>query len=328
MTPRPLIACFTALTLASSLAATDNPNSNSLNAQAANAERKADKTNNGNNGNNGNSSDDDAEKSTESDSAASTGTESAADTTTSQDSEVQSAARPYNLDIAAPVQVAGSDAASADFQANVLPGMLELINQNLSESTSVGDASAIAIDPANLVLTEDATVRVYFLGEGAGYANTLGYSTTGGSPLSEDAQLIFPNVSSSGTDVRTSSEPLVAGDFVDLGTFTAGTALDFFLIANGANGGTDFFSTQQSLNADGIVHAITIAADGSAYLIIGFEDLMGGGDQDYNDAVFAVQIGKVNVANLAGLGAPEPSLAAGALLSCCALGFFRRRKHA
>ena len=250
------------------------------------------------------------------------------------ESPVQSAARPYNLDIAAPVQLAGSDAASSDFQTNVLPGMLTIVNNNLSETTSVKDMDAVSIDPKNLTLTSDATVRVYFLGEGAGYRNTLGYSTTNNGQVSSDAALIFPDASSSnglngsGSDVRTSSEPLAAGDFVDLGTFTAGTSLDFFLIADGANGGSNYYSTQESLNRDGIVHAVSIAPDGSAYLIIGFEDLWGGGDRDYNDLVFAVEIGKANVANLSGLGAPEPSLAAGALLSCCALAFNRRRNQA
>lgn len=250
------------------------------------------------------------------------------------ESPVQSAARPYNLDIVDTVQLAGSDEASADFQTNVLPGMLEIINSNLSEATSVQNVAAISIDPTNLTLTSDATVRVYFLGEGAGYHNTLGYSTTNGSAITSDAALIFPDASSSqglygsGSDIRSSSEPLAPGDFVDLGTLTAGTSLDFFLIADGANGGQNYYSTQDSLNADGIVHAVSLAADGSAYLIIGFEDLWGGGDRDYNDLVFAVYIGQANVANLAALGAPEPTLAAGALLSCCGLAFNRRRRRA
>ena len=44
------------------------------------------------------------------------------------------------------------------------------------------------------------------------------------------------------------------------------------------------------------------------------------------DRYFAVDLGKANVAKLMGLGAPEPSLALGALLACGALfGFSRRR---
>lgn len=247
-------------------------------------------------------------------------------------SPVQSAARPYGLDIVDKVQIAGSDEASKAFQTSVLPGMLKLVDKNLGEYQTISEtiAASISVDPSRLVLRNDSTARVYFLGEGAGYLNTLGISTTGGGPLSKDAALIFPNASSptgyygSGKLIRTDEEPLLPGDFVDLGTFKAGTALDFFLIANGAIGGDEFFSTTTSLNSDGIVHAVSLAENGSAYLVIGFEDLRGGGDRDYNDLVFAVEIGKANVASL---GAPEPSLAVGALLGGVAFfGFSRRRR--
>lgn len=251
------------------------------------------------------------------------------------ESPVQSAARPYKLDIAAPVMVAGSDEASKIFQTEVLPGMLKMVNTNLAEAHTLKNLSTVSLDPSKLVLSADSTARVYFLGEGAGYRNSLGISTTGKGPLGEDARLIFPEASSpnglggSGSLVRNSKEPLVAGDFVDLGKFKAGTALDFFLVANGATGGKDFYSTDSSLNKDGMIHAVSLAPNGSAYLIIGFEDIYGGGDMDYNDLLFAVEIGKENVENLtveAGLGAPEPSLPAGMLLTASlVLGFTRRR---
>jgi len=247
-------------------------------------------------------------------------------------SPVQSAARPYNLNIAAPVQIAGSDAAAKAFQTEVLPGMLDTMKTTLPEAQSFSAAklAALEFDPSKFVLGSDSTARVYFLGEGAAYHNTLGFSTTGGSPLSPDAALIFPDASSptgyggSGNALRTSKEPLLVGDFVNLGTFKAGTALDFFLIANGATGGKDFFSTNKSLNKDGIIHAVSLSANGSTYLLVGFEDLTGGGDKDYNDVTFAVEItSKVPP----GVGAPEPSMALGALLSAIALlGFSRRRR--
>lgn len=245
-----------------------------------------------------------------------------------------SAARPYNLDITAPVQVAGSDAAALAFQTQVLPGMLQSVKEMLPERR--GESSkhwaATSLDPAKLVMAFDATARVYFLGESSGYKNTLGISTTGGSPLSPDAALIFPNAGRS-TDssdreslVRSSNEALVPGDFVNLGDFKAGTAVDFFLIANGAAGGKSFYSTNQSLNKDGLVHAVSYAANGSAYLIIGFEDWNGGGDKDYNDFVFAVEIGKIGGNQGSGFAAPEPSLASGALVAVVLLlGFARRR---
>ena len=72
-----------------------------------------------------------------------------------------------------------------------------------------------------------------------------------------------------------------------------------------------------------------MAPNGSAYLLIGFEDTKGGGNNDFNDFLFAVEISGANTTNvskLISLGAPEPSLALGALLAGGALfGFSRRR---
>ncbi|WP_309383886.1 DUF4114 domain-containing protein [Cerasicoccus frondis] len=226
--------------------------------------------------------------------------------------DVQSSARPAGLDITAPVMQAGSDAQSAQFQSEVLPDMLTFIDANLGESQAVSNLSTVSLDPSKLYLHADASVRVYFLGEGAGYHNTLGYNTDGGSIDSGDPLLIFPDASSVNSyytygDVNTwraESAPLMPGDFVDLGVLEAGTQLDFFLIANGAYGGSDIWSTDTSVNADGLVHTVSLAQDGSPYLLIGFEDLYGGGDKDYNDLLFAVDIGAMNVAYLAN---PEPS---------------------
>jgi len=268
-----------------------------------------------------------------------------ADTKESEDSKsalpvgtspVQSPARPYDLDIVAPVQVAGSDAAAKTFQSEVLPGMLETIAKQLPELSGkpVKNLAAISLDPAKLVLSADASARVYFLGENSPHKNTLGISTTGGGPLSPDAALIFPNLSSPTAQsdnqslVRTTNQPLLVGDFVNLGAFKAGTALDFFLIASGATGGESFYSTNLSLNKDGIIHAVSLAPNGSAYLIIGFEETKGGGDMDYNEALFAVELTQgANTPHIASLSAPEPSLATGALLTSLALiGFSRRRR--
>ena len=245
-------------------------------------------------------------------------------------SPVQSAARPYNLDIIAPVDVAGSDAAALNFQTNILPGLLTVVQQTLpeSQSHSVANLATLSTGASRLTLSADVSARVYFLGEGAAYQNTLGFSTTGGSPLSPGAALIFPNASNpmalggSGSPIRTSSDPLLPGDFVNLGNFTTGTSLDFFLIAYGASGGKDYYSTNLSVNQDGIIHAVTLAPNGSAYLVVSFEDMKGGGDRDFNDVYFAVELTPTHI------GAPEPALATGSLITCLALlGFSRRRRH-
>jgi hypothetical protein len=235
-------------------------------------------------------------------------------------SPIQSLSRPLGLDVAGPVQLAGSDARSADFQQNVLPIFQQTVDANLGETQSVGDLSAIALDPSAMRLEYQSDVRVYFIGEGAGYRNTLGYFTTpyGEGGLSgTDAQLVFPDASSSVTyldggntsGTRTASAPLLPGDFVDLGTLAAGTQYTPFLISNGANGGSDVYTPVPSDNADGIQHFVSLAVmtiQDSPYLLIGVEDLYGGGDEDYNDLVFAIDIGAANVQQLVSATVPLP----------------------
>jgi len=84
-----------------------------------------------------------------------------------------------------------------------------------------------------------------------------------------------------------------------------GHQLDFFLISNGARLARGTYSTDSSINPDGIDHVVAFALADSPYLLIGFEDMYNGGDRDYNDALFAVDIGAANVANLPGV--PEPA---------------------
>ena len=249
-------------------------------------------------------------------------------------SPVQSAARPYNLDIAAPVELAGSDAAAQNFQTNVLPGLLTMVQKTLGyQAHSEANLAAISSGASELTLSADSSARVYFLGETAAYLNTLGYSTTGGSPLSPGAALIFPNASDplgiggSGSPVRTATDPLRPGDFVDLGNFKAGTTLDFFLIAYGASGGKYFSSTNLSMNQDGLIHTVTLAPNGSPYLIVSFEDQKGGGDRDFNDVYFAVDLTPAKISSMATLGVPEPTFAAGTLLAGWALLGARRRQR-
>lgn len=81
--------------------------------------------------------------------------------------------------------------------------------------------------------------------------------------------------------------------FVD-GDDAAGNAdagLEIFLAVNGAVQSLNVFhSHDAALNPGAIQHAISgLSADGSS-LIVGFEDTPGGGDQDYQDVLFSVDI--------------------------------------
>jgi hypothetical protein len=236
-------------------------------------------------------------------------------------SPVQAKADPLKLPIVGPVMAAGSDAASKAFDTSTLPAAIAYVQANLPEGKiNTKSKAVVSVDPSKLVLAAKSDVQAIFVSEGAGYHNTLGFNTTGTGVKSGDPQIIFPDASSSvgyagaGTGTRSASEPLLPGDFVNLGTYAAGTKLDFFLIADGASGGTTVFnSTGASANPDGINHVgmftPTMFATpqlNSPYIFVSFEDLYGGGDKDYNDVVFAFNVGVATVHAL--LAAPEPSM--------------------
>lgn len=252
-----------------------------------------------------------------------------------EEANIQSKERPFGLEVVGPVMEAGSDSSAATFQKEALPEISKLLDQTLSESVSVSNQAALSLDPTKLTMATASTARVYFVGEGAGYRNTLGFNTlldTETTPLevvTDSAQLIFPDASSSidslgngRLEVRTAKTPLLAGDFVDLGKFEAGTVLDFFLIAAGATGGSNTYAAPSTRNPDKLDHVVAFALPDSPYLVIGFEDMYGGGDMDYNDVVFAVDIGKINVQHL--VSTPEPAMAATFLVL---LGLWFGRRH-
>ena len=229
----------------------------------------------------------------------------------------QSWVSPFGLQKVAQVQVGASDTAAEDFQTNYLPSITSLLDQELGgEASELVNSSALSLDPTKLTLSTESTARVYFIGEGAGYRNTLGFNALApgsdipAESITSDASLIFPDASTTGavdplSTSRRWNAPLTQGDFVDLGTFDAGTTLDFFLIANGANGGNSTYTASASRNPDQLNHVVAFALPDSPFLIVGFEDLFGGGDKDYNDLLFAIDIGATNIQRL--VSTPEPS---------------------
>jgi hypothetical protein len=99
--------------------------------------------------------------------------------------------------------------------------------------------------------------------------------------------------------------------------------LDFFLIANGAGSGNSIWTASAARNSDGINHVVAFALPGSPYLIMAFEDMLGGGDRDYNDVIFAVDIGAINVQRL--LSTPEPAAWASVIALGAVAYLWRRR---
>lgn len=232
-------------------------------------------------------------------------------------SPIQSAARPFGLSIVDKVQVAGSDTRSAAFQSQTLPTMDNWGNMDLTSPSFAQLNSLVSIDPSKIKLANSYDTRVYFVGDNTSKHSSLGFNTAGGGITGGNPKLIFPDASESITLTkpkgsktweltRTTTDPLLPGDFVSLGTLQAGKTLDFFLISQRTTKITDVFSTQTSLNPDGIQHALVFARKDSPYLFVGFEDTYGSsGSGSRKDVLFAVDIGLANASALVNM--PEPS---------------------
>jgi uncharacterized protein DUF4114/PEP-CTERM motif-containing protein len=121
-----------------------------------------------------------------------------------------------------------------------------------------------------------------FVGSDAGYTSELILDTPGNS-----LGVIFTNHST------------LPGTTHNLGTFAAGTELIFRIHV--LNTGNDFFTGSASRNPDNVAHALVDSAYGPNQTLIAFEDLFGGGDQDYNDHMFSF----TNVAST--ISNPEPA---------------------
>jgi hypothetical protein len=220
-------------------------------------------------------------------------------------SPVQSTARPHGFQPHASVMLSGTDADSQAFNNTFLPAAQNIINQFTSEGAVFQNVSAYRLDASRLYLgyATDKPIRVYFISEGAGYMNSLGFQLVeAGNSGSAPSKLIFPNSSQAGSiggttgAARSNSYPLRKGDFMTIGHAPAGRQLDFFLVSNGAsNPNNPILWNDASRNVDGLQHVAAFAIPNSDFLLIGFEDIIGGGDRDYNDLLFAARIGGQNV---------------------------------
>lgn len=118
------------------------------------------------------------------------------------------------------------------------------------------------IPSATLVYAQpNTTVTSTFCGGSAGYNSATSLS----SPV--NVALGTGNVTASGYTVN-------------LGMFTSGTELVFSIYVQ--NTGYTYYTGPGSRNPDGLVHA-AITNLGNGDYVIGFEDLFGGGDKDYDD---------------------------------------------
>ncbi|MBW4650270.1 MAG: DUF4114 domain-containing protein [Kastovskya adunca ATA6-11-RM4] len=203
------------------------------------------------------------------------------------------------------------------------------------EKMELANAGQFLLDPENLKLKYSYNVSVFFINEGAANRNQLAYEATG---QTTSSGLIFKDISSPESLLPNPGGPLKKGDSVNLGKITAGTQLDFFLRSDGFSLGNkaNIFGTQTSSNPDSLQHVVAYAIQNSRYLLLGFEDLYGsyraiGGknqysDRDFNDAVFAVDIGEKNVKHLTAVPEPSTTAALAGLAAVSVAGLRRRNR--
>ncbi|MCG8507958.1 MAG: DUF4114 domain-containing protein, partial [Rhodospirillales bacterium] len=174
------------------------------------------------------------------------------------------------------------------------------------------------VDQSNLTMPLEAEgVSITFQGESAGYENSLGWYKLDADGNPSDPQMVWTN---------TDDDELSEGTTATLEGLAPGEQFGFFIIQDGADeygwldgsadsamqfgddgslqflddtgavansvGANDLFYTGTDLNPDGVNHAISGIQDDA--LMIGFEDLTGGGDNDFNDVTFSVEYAGVS----------------------------------
>ncbi len=198
--------------------------------------------------------------------------------------------------------------------------MIKALNKAFPEQTvlsadKIGN-SDVVIDvkvPANSTAVVETEVKLTLVHEGAGFQNSLGYYTydVGTTPTEADLKnikMVFANVETGFLYEGDASKFLKVGDTVSLGKIPNNKSIGFVVVAEGWNQKSKtvefsnskkakYYSTK-SKNTDNLQHIATYsykeystAANAMVdYTIIGVEDILGGGDKDYNDIMFYLDI--------------------------------------
>lgn len=155
--------------------------------------------------------------------------------------------------------------------------------------------------------------EIYVVNDGAVQATFLaGYAS-----YSDDLLLYLP---ANGFGIIFNNQTTAVGTVFNLGNYTAGSELIFQIHV--LNTGNVWFSGNASRNADGVAHNMVINDWGTPGITsVGFEDLVGAGDKDFDDLAFSLT-------NASGSAVPEPGSLVMFAMGTGMLGLLLRRKIA
>lgn len=149
--------------------------------------------------------------------------------------------------------------------------------------------SSVSAQDYRYYVAKEGTVSGFFGGQSAGYTSDLSFTAAGYA----DPTAVINNHTSQ------------LGDMTVFGWYAAGTELTFKLAVHDTG---DTFYSNKALNADGLEHmrALQFSLPNGSFteftpvVFLGFEDLMGGGDMDFNDSM-------AMFSNVIMVPVPEPS---------------------
>ena len=118
------------------------------------------------------------------------------------------------------------------------------------------------------------------------------------------------------------NQTAIAGQKFSLGSFKADTELAFHIFVNTT--GDTFYSGLASKNADNLIHT-AFELNPNNTVTMGFEDIMHGGDKDFDDIVFTLS--NVRMTNAAVAAVPEAQSYAMLFAGFFMLGALKRRKN-
>ncbi len=143
-------------------------------------------------------------------------------------------------------------------------------------SISYADQGVPVQDTYTFTATTTGYIGAYFQSSSASYTNTLSLLVNG---------VVTPQSSLGVLNNQTSN----VGDYVNLGYVNAGDILTFQMKVLDTG---DIWNSNSASNADGVNHIYSTSFSGDTVLgipagtYVGFEDIQGGGDFDYNDQAF------------------------------------------